>query len=457
MTIHLKHILLLAAVVAALQGPGLARAENGQIAPPLGAPSGEQSQGERSQRSRSNARPNDPARAEERRPRPDQQPEVHRSRAEQRAPGREASPMQTQRERLSQPGVNVETPRQNNTLRQQGASRRTDAAPVRPAVMNASQPESRSEGRPRRERSGIQGGDASAQPRHERQRPKQLQDAGQPGSRDATQPRQERSGIQRIHDGGAPAQPRHERQRPEQLQDVGQPRHERQRPEQPRHDAQNVRGSEQRGEDRNRHDRDRYDRKRWEREVRDRRDNGPHDFNRRDRDWPHHWPYRPHHVERVYHHLPPRHNIFHHRSDRYHFYSGRYYRLTPLGFILVRPPVGLVVFSLPIGFRTVISAGFTYYVCGDVYYRRVPVGYEVVQPVRVIDRDYPEQVAVDIDVLNVRYGPDEDEEVIAQVTQGRVLKVLGAAPGWLYIEVEGEDIQGWVMERYVVDVSKGRG
>lgn len=89
--------------------------------------------------------------------------------------------------------------------------------------------------------------------------------------------------------------------------------------------------------------------------------------------------------------------------------------MTPLGFVLVRPPVGLIVFSLPIGFRTVISTGFTY-VHGDVYYRRVPAGYEVVQPARSIDRDYPEQVVVDIDLLNVRYGPDTDEAVIAQVT-----------------------------------------
>lgn len=85
MTIHLKHILLLAAVVAALQGPGLARAERTN-SPTSWRALGRTKPGERSQRSRSNARPNDPARAEERRPRPDQQPEVHRSRAEQRAP-----------------------------------------------------------------------------------------------------------------------------------------------------------------------------------------------------------------------------------------------------------------------------------------------------------------------------------------------------------------------------------
>jgi len=125
--------------------------------------------------------------------------------------------------------------------------------------------------------------------------------------------------------------------------------------------------------------------------------------------------------------------------------------------VLIRPPRGLIVVNLPIGFRTVISAGLTYYVHGDVYYRRVPAGYEVVQPVRTITREYPEHVAVDIDVLNVRYGPDRDEDVIAQVSKGMILKVLGAEPGWLYVEVQGEEIQGWVMEQYVIGVSEGRG
>ena len=173
-------------------------------------------------------------------------------------------------------------------------------------------------------------------------------------------------------------------------------------------------------------------------------------------------PARPHlgrksiQVRHVYHHLPSRHDVFTHKNRRYHFHHGRYYGLTSFGFILVRPPIGLMVFNLPLGFHTVISAGVTYYVHNDIYYRRVPTGYEVVKPVRVVTQDYPEQVVVHMDVLNVRYGPSQDEEIIAQISLGTVLNVLGAAPGWLYIEIPDEDIQGWVMRDYVRDLEAGQ-
>jgi uncharacterized protein YraI len=59
-------------------------------------------------------------------------------------------------------------------------------------------------------------------------------------------------------------------------------------------------------------------------------------------------------------------------------------------------------------------------------------------------------------LLNLRYGPQASEAVIAQVDRYTTLRVLGSAPGWLYVEVEGEDLRGWVMERYVA-VSMARG
>lgn len=161
------------------------------------------------------------------------------------------------------------------------------------------------------------------------------------------------------------------------------------------------------------------------------------------------WVVRPRHVERVYHPLPPQHSVFLYRNSHYHYHEGRFYRPFGSSFILVRPPAGLVVFSLPFGFRTVISSGMPYYVYGDVYYRRVPNGYEVVEPIRTVVPDRPEWVTVNTELLNVRYAPDDDEEVIAQVTEGMELKVLGSAPGWLYVEIPDEDIQGWVMEEYV--------
>jgi hypothetical protein len=156
------------------------------------------------------------------------------------------------------------------------------------------------------------------------------------------------------------------------------------------------------------------------------------------------------------HHLPSRHAVILHGRDRYHYHGGRFYRPWDAGFVLVRPPLGLIVLSLPLGSRTVISAGFTYHVFGDVYYRRVPAGYEVVEPFRSPGRQWPARVSVVTDLLNLRYGPDEREEVIAQAGRYTVLNVIGSAPGWLYVEIEGEDMRGWVMERYVTaDLGRG--
>ena len=160
--------------------------------------------------------------------------------------------------------------------------------------------------------------------------------------------------------------------------------------------------------------------------------------------------YRPRPVKHVVHYIPPRHAVILHGHERYHYYSGRYYRPWNSGFILVRPPLGLIVMSLPIGHRVFISAGIPYFVFGDVYYRQVPMGYQVVEPIRDPAVNLPETVSVNIDLLNVRYGPDKTEEVIAQIERYTRLRVIGSAPGWLYVGIEGqEDLRGWVMEEYV--------
>lgn len=154
-------------------------------------------------------------------------------------------------------------------------------------------------------------------------------------------------------------------------------------------------------------------------------------------------------VRHVVHHIPTRHAVILHGRDSYHYYSGRFYRPWNSGFILVRPPIGLVVLNIPLGSRIVMSAGISYHVFGDVYYRRVPAGYQVVEPIRGYAPYRQDRVEVVIDLLNLRYGPETSEAVIAQVDRYTTLRVLGSAPGWLYVEVEGEDLRGWVMERYV--------
>lgn len=161
-------------------------------------------------------------------------------------------------------------------------------------------------------------------------------------------------------------------------------------------------------------------------------------------------------VKHVVHTIPTRHAVILHGRDRYHYHSGRFYRPWNSGFVLVRPPIGLVVLNIPFGSRMIVSAGISYHVFGDVYYRRVPAGYQVVNPIRSHAPYRPDRVEVIIDSLNLRYGPEESEAVIAQVDRYTTLRVLGSAPGWLYVEVEGEDLRGWVMERYVaVNMARG--
>ncbi|WP_305045215.1 DUF6515 family protein [Geoalkalibacter sp.] len=62
----------------------------------------------------------------------------------------------------------------------------------------------------------------------------------------------------------------------------------------------------------------------------------------------------------------------------YYVHDHRYYSRAPGGYVLVRPPVGLVVASLPLGSVNISIGGLFYSRYDDVYYRPVPRGYQVV-------------------------------------------------------------------------------
>jgi hypothetical protein len=57
-----------------------------------------------------------------------------------------------------------------------------------------------------------------------------------------------------------------------------------------------------------------------------------------------------------------------------------WYRRSGPGFVVVRPPIGIVVPILPPGYSTVVAAGVPYYYADDVYYEQAPGGYAVVTP-----------------------------------------------------------------------------
>jgi hypothetical protein len=67
--------------------------------------------------------------------------------------------------------------------------------------------------------------------------------------------------------------------------------------------------------------------------------------------------------------------------SRYHYRDGHFYRPGWFGleFYIGSAPIGAVVSTIPVGHRTVVVAGTPYYYYDNVYYRRCPTGYVVVQ------------------------------------------------------------------------------
>lgn len=83
------------------------------------------------------------------------------------------------------------------------------------------------------------------------------------------------------------------------------------------------------------------------------------------------------HEERSEH---ARHEVVVVDHHRYHYRDGRFYRPGWFGFefAVIAPPIGAVVTFLPVGHRTVIVGGISYYYYDNVYYKACPTGYVVV-------------------------------------------------------------------------------
>ena len=84
------------------------------------------------------------------------------------------------------------------------------------------------------------------------------------------------------------------------------------------------------------------------------------------RDWDsHHYPPR---RGDVVHHLPPRHRVVHHHGHRHYYSGGAWYRPYGSRYVVVDPPVGLVISFLPRSSATLHVGGVPYYRSGPVYY-----------------------------------------------------------------------------------------
>ena len=163
----------------------------------------------------------------------------------------------------------------------------------------------------------------------------------------------------------------------------------------------------------------------------------------------------------VFRHVPPGGTIIRHRGYDYFFYRGGCYRHGPKGYFWVRPPIGIIAYSLPAAAVTVLIGGLTYYVYDNVYYRRVRTGYQVVEvptqtttivhtppAVPVNPADSGIQVVVTAKLLNVRSGPGINHAVLTQTYMGNVLIIQGSSSDWYYVRLP-DNTYGWVMKAFV--------
>jgi len=140
-------------------------------------------------------------------------------------------------------------------------------------------------------------------------------------------------------------------------------------------------------------------------------------------------------------------------SLAYFFLDGIFYRPCAGGYVVVDPPIGAVVRSLPVSAVWVTIGAISYYTHAGVYYRKVPEGYRVVpQPVESAEPDATVaregyRVRVTAALLNVRSGPGKEHPVIKQINRGDLLEVQSSSSAWYYVKLPDHSF-GWVMVTY---------
>lgn len=161
----------------------------------------------------------------------------------------------------------------------------------------------------------------------------------------------------------------------------------------------------------------------------------------------------PHRDSRDFYKKAPRgsHRVSH-GNNHYVVHKGRFYKPGRGGYVHTRPPRGFVLGGLPLAATLMVMAGITYYVVDDIYYRKIPAGYQVVEtprPVVVVNSIAPgAQAVVAAGALNVRSGPGLGNPVQHVVYSGDLLIVQSSSADWLYVQLPDKSY-GWVMTRFV--------
>lgn len=141
--------------------------------------------------------------------------------------------------------------------------------------------------------------------------------------------------------------------------------------------------------------------------------------------------------------LPHGYRTAHFGGVPYYLHEGRYYQRQAHGFALVRPPVGAVVVSLPLGNVRLTVGSQLFYRSDNVYYRPVRGGFRVVAqqapPARL------RHIVAGPGQLIVHSGPGHRYPVTTRLHRGTKLIVTERGAGWCRVDL-GRGHQGWIRE-----------
>ncbi len=89
--------------------------------------------------------------------------------------------------------------------------------------------------------------------------------------------------------------------------------------------------------------------------------------------------------------LPPPHRRLRYRNEDFYFYGGVWYRPSGRRFVVIAPPIGIVVPTLPAFYTTLWIGGIPYYYANDSYYVWRPdrEGYMVTEPPADVGNEEP--------------------------------------------------------------------
>lgn len=154
-------------------------------------------------------------------------------------------------------------------------------------------------------------------------------------------------------------------------------------------------------------------------------DRDDRDHERHDRDVRREQPRTEQRFDQRYHHdryypnrghvittLPPRYQEFRHHDGHYFYGGGVWYRPEGRRFVVIAPPIGIVISTLPAFYTTLWFGGIPYYYANDTYYVWRPDvnGYMVTAPPgQISDQEEPPLVADELFIYPAK-GQTEQQQ-----------------------------------------------